>query len=55
MIREALETQIKDNYDVAVCGGGVAGIAAAIAAARLGKMIYFNTKIEKNQVARAFL
>ncbi|MBE6695520.1 MAG: FAD-dependent oxidoreductase [Ruminococcaceae bacterium] len=37
MIREALETQIKDNYDVAVCGGGVAGIAAAIAAARLGK------------------
>ena len=37
MIRETLETQIKDNYDVAVCGGGVAGIAAAIAAARLGK------------------
>ena len=32
-IQEALNTQIKDNYDVVVCGGGVAGIAVAIAAA----------------------
>ena len=36
MIRETLNTQIKDTYDVVVCGGGVAGIAAALASARLG-------------------
>lgn len=38
-IEEKLKTQIKDTYDVAVCGGGVAGIAAAISAARCGKKV----------------
>ena len=38
-IEEKLKTQIKDCYDVAVCGGGVAGIAAALAAARCGKKV----------------
>ncbi len=37
MIRETLETKIRGEYDVAVCGGGFAGIAAALAAARAGK------------------
>ena len=37
MIKETLSTKIIGEYDVAVCGGGVAGIAAAIAAARCGK------------------
>ncbi len=27
------------NYDVAVCGGGVAGISAALAATREGKKV----------------
>lgn len=30
---------IKENYDVAVCGGGFAGISAALAAAREGKKV----------------
>ncbi|MBQ0084370.1 MAG: FAD-dependent oxidoreductase [Clostridiales bacterium] len=35
--------EIKDEYDVAVCGGGVAGISAALAAARLGaKVLLFD-------------
>lgn len=36
MIRETLETPRKYQCDVCVCGGGVAGIAAALAAARAG-------------------
>lgn len=36
-IHEPMETKIAGGYDVAVCGGGVAGIAAALAAARQGK------------------
>ena len=36
VIRETLETNVLGEYDVAVCGGGVAGIAAALAAARQG-------------------
>lgn len=28
-----------DGYDIAVCGGGIAGIAAALAAARHGKKV----------------
>lgn len=36
-ISEVLETKIADEYDVAVCGGGFAGISAALAAARMGK------------------
>lgn len=37
MIEERLKTPVAAHYDVAVCGGGFAGIAAALAAARGGK------------------
>ena len=36
-LQESLNTPIVGEYEVAVCGGGIAGIAAALAAARLGK------------------
>lgn len=35
-VQETIRTKVEDRYDVAVCGGGVAGIAAALAAARHG-------------------
>ena len=38
-ITECMETQVVGEYDVAVCGGGFAGISAALAAARLGKKV----------------
>ncbi len=38
-ICESIKTEVKDEYDVAVCGGGVAGISAALAAARQGKKV----------------
>ena len=38
-ITESIETRIADEYDVAVCGGGFAGISAALAAARMGKKV----------------
>ena len=34
--KESLETPVVDAYDVCVVGGGVAGAAAALAAARRG-------------------
>lgn len=37
MINEALNTKITESCDVLVCGGGFAGISAALAAARQGK------------------
>ena len=37
MINEVLNTEISENCDVLVCGGGFAGISAALAAARQGK------------------
>ncbi len=37
MINEVLSTKISENCDVLVCGGGFAGISAALAAARQGK------------------
>ncbi|MDD4688830.1 MAG: FAD-dependent oxidoreductase [Eubacteriales bacterium] len=37
MIEEKLLTKIIDNYDVVVCGGGFAGISAALASTRQGK------------------
>ncbi len=37
MINENLQTKIIDEYDVVVCGGGFAGISAALASARHGK------------------
>ena len=36
-IEERIETPVVARYDVAVCGGGFGGIAAALAAARAGK------------------
>ena len=36
-INENLKTEVKKEYDVCVCGGGVAGISAALASARQGK------------------
>ena len=37
IIRESLETKIYKSCDVLVCGGGFAGISAALAAARMGR------------------
>ena len=37
IIREQLDTQVTASCDVLVCGGGVGGISAALAAARQGK------------------
>ena len=39
VVHESLETKITATCDVLVCGGGFAGIAAALAAARLGKKV----------------
>lgn len=39
MIEERLQTPIKEHCDVLVCGGGIAGIAAAISAAREGARV----------------
>lgn len=36
-ISENIKTKITDSFDVAVCGGGFAGISAALAAVRQGK------------------
>lgn len=36
-IQEAFQTPVVDTYEVAVCGGGFAGISAALATARRGK------------------
>ncbi len=39
VINEHIETKIIGQYDVAVCGGGIAGISAALAATRQGKKV----------------
>ena len=39
MIREILNTPVTKRCDVMVCGGGFAGISAALAAARQGKKV----------------
>ena len=44
MIQETLTTPVTHNCDVLVCGGGFAGISAALAAARQGKKV---TLLEK--------
>lgn len=36
-LRETIQTQINTNFEVIVCGGGFAGISAALASARMGK------------------
>ena len=38
-LNETIKTKIVGEYDVAVCGGGFAGISAALAAARQGKKV----------------
>ena len=44
ILSEQLETTVSESCDVLVCGGGFAGISAALAAARLGKRV---TLLEK--------
>ena len=39
IIRETLETNVTKSCDVLVCGGGFAGISAALGAARQGKEV----------------
>ena len=42
LIKEKIRINVKDEYDVAVCGGGFAGISAALSAARHGaKVVLF--------------
>ena len=38
-IDEQIKTKVAGEYDVAVCGGGFAGISAALAASRHGKKV----------------
>lgn len=38
-IEENIKTKVIQEYDIAVCGGGFAGISAALAAARQGKKV----------------
>lgn len=45
VIEERLQTQVKYECDVLVCGGGVAGIAAAIAAARQGSSVILTERV----------
>ena len=33
MIRDLREVRVKDKYDIVVVGGGIAGVAASVAAA----------------------
>lgn len=44
-IRENLQTKIIGKYDIAVVGGGIAGVAAALAAARQGKRVVLFEKM----------
>lgn len=39
IIHESLETKVAYTCDVLVCGGGIAGVSAALAAARQGKSV----------------
>lgn len=45
MIRECMETKTEKQCDVLVCGGGFAGIAAALSAARQGKQVILLEKL----------
>ncbi len=45
IIQESLQTEVKYNCDVLVCGGGVAGIAAALSAARCGKSVILTERM----------
>ncbi len=43
-IKESIETKVTKSCDILVCGGGFAGIAAAVAAARQGKKVILTEK-----------
>ncbi len=45
IIQEKISTEVKREYDVAVCGGGFAGISAALAATRQGKKVVLFEKL----------
>ncbi len=45
MITESLQTTVKYECDVLVCGAGIAGIAAALAAARSGKRVMLTERM----------
>ena len=45
LIREQLTTPVTSVCDVLVCGGGFAGISAALAAARQGKQVILLEKL----------
>lgn len=45
VINENIQTNVIADYDVAVCGGGFAGIAAALAAARHGSKVVLFEKL----------
>lgn len=44
-IKEILETPLRGEYDVIVCGGGVSGLSAAVSASRMGASVLL---LEKN-------
>jgi len=44
IIKETLQTEVTFSCDVLVCGGGIAGISAALAAARQGKKVILMEK-----------
>ncbi len=45
IINETLKTEVKYDCDVLVCGGGIAGIAAALAASRSGKNVILTERV----------
>ena len=45
-IKEDISTPVKYECDVCVAGGGVAGIAAALSAARAGRALGLNTDVD---------
>ncbi len=54
IINEQIKTKVKGEYDVAVCGGGFAGISAALAAARQGsKVVLFEKQYMLGGLATA--
>ena len=44
-LKENLKTKVEYSCDVLVCGGGIAGIAAALAAARSGKKVILTERM----------
>ena len=46
-VEERIKTKVIKEFDVAVCGGGFAGISAALAAARQGKRVVLFEKYEE--------